>query len=157
MLSDEHRREIQYALEYAMLAILNRLPLPVPPPLTWSEINQKAIDMKQGIVRPIPVPRDWKPSLELPQHMLENQPSLQLEIQIIKLQRLIVNHNNNNDNSHGYIVRAHGYLSTANTYLEWADSEKTKARAQEFRAKSEQMKAEFKETDELFKARASNN
>ncbi|KAL8034290.1 hypothetical protein ABFX02_12G018500 [Erythranthe guttata] len=108
MLSDEQRREIEYALEYAMLAALNPLPMPAPP--------------QQNIVSSIPVPRNWKPVLELPQYMLETLPFLQLKTKISELQDLIT-HDLQACARNSYLVRAHSYLTIANCYLIRAHTE----------------------------------
>ncbi|KAL7090095.1 hypothetical protein ACP275_12G019100 [Erythranthe tilingii] len=125
MLSDEHRREIQFALEYAMLANLDQLPPPMPPPVTWSEIYQKLLNF--DTVAPVPVPPDWKPSLKLPTYMLETLSFLELKKKISKLQDHMtddmVAYSKN-----GYLGRAHTYLSTANFYLIKAHNEEDKAR-----------------------------
>lgn len=63
-LTDEHRRGILFALEYAMLAILDRSPFPVPPLVTDAYLDKLVTDMKANIPRPVPVPRDWEPSLK---------------------------------------------------------------------------------------------
>lgn len=71
-LTDEHRRGILFALEYAMLAILDRSPFPVPPLVTDTYLDKLVRDIKANISRPVPVPRDWEPSLKLPQKMLRH-------------------------------------------------------------------------------------
>ncbi|KAL7131631.1 hypothetical protein ABFS83_12G017200 [Erythranthe nasuta] len=125
MLSDEQRREIQFALEYAMLANLNQLPPPMPPPMTWSEFREKNSDI--DYVPPVPVPPDWKPSLKLPTYMLETLPFLELQMKISKLQShmttdLLACVKN------GYLCKAHSYLFTASMYLIRAHKEQNKSR-----------------------------
>lgn len=113
MLPDQHRREIQYALEYAMLAILNQLP------------PHQQLMVKPG--HPIPVPNDWKPCLKLPQKMLETQPSLQLSSHILQLELLIVK-TRRNYNDARYITTALRYLAKAQIYLTCARCKELKAR-----------------------------
>lgn len=146
MLPDEQQHEIVYALEYAMLAILDRLPPPMPPPETWSDIYQRLRDTKDKIVRPIPVPRDWEPSLKLPRKMMETQSISELESQISRLQRLTSKALiGNNDN--GYIGTAYNYLTKATVYV-------SRAKHKEFVTCHERILANCKRTADRLRAKS---
>ncbi|KAL8034364.1 hypothetical protein ABFX02_12G023600 [Erythranthe guttata] len=135
--NDEHRREVEYALEYAMLAILDRIPpvVPphVPPPQTLSEAHQRLRGYcSRHNTRPAPirVPRDWKPCLwkpclELPKHMLDSQAQPQLDKQIEQLRGLITNAIFTG-RSNSYLATAHNYLATAKIYVRRAHFEQAR-------------------------------
>ncbi|EYU41353.1 hypothetical protein ABFS82_12G024100 [Erythranthe guttata] len=125
---DEHRREVEYALEYAMLAILDRMPPVVPPPQTLSEAHQRLrgyCSRHNTPPVPIRVPRDWKPCLELPKHMLDSQAQPQLDKQIEQLRGLITNAIFTG-RSNSYLATAHNYLATAKIYVRRAHFEQAR-------------------------------
>ncbi|KAL8049883.1 hypothetical protein ABFX02_06G048000 [Erythranthe guttata] len=136
MLTDERRREIHYALEYAMLALQNQLPPPMPQPPTWSELEEKCRDIQQGFVRPIPVPRGWKPCLEVAQKMVDriSEPggNLQLRNDILDLKDL-VNEKETPESFNGYLSAAHGFLLKAHTHLAMADTARMEADMQRWK------------------------
>ncbi|KAL7090177.1 hypothetical protein ACP275_12G024300 [Erythranthe tilingii] len=108
----------EYALEYAMRAIRDRMPPDVPPPRTLSEVHQRLgyCSRHNNPAAPIRVPRDWKPCLELPKHMLDSQAQSQLDKQIEQLRGLITNAIFTG-RSNSYLATAHNYLVTAKIYV----------------------------------------
>ncbi|KAL8034147.1 hypothetical protein ABFX02_12G008700 [Erythranthe guttata] len=118
MMSDNRRREIKYALEYAMLAIRDQLP-PTPTP-TPADTES-----------PIRIPENWKPSMKLPHYyMLETGLNELLDRHISKLfypihSKLRVidcdsKNKNKNKNNKRCLITADKYLTTCRSYIKRA-------------------------------------
>ncbi|KAL7089940.1 hypothetical protein ACP275_12G008500 [Erythranthe tilingii] len=131
MKSDNRRREIEYALEYAMLAIQNQLP-PTP---------QADTD------NPIRIPENWKPSMKLPHHMLETRSNEQLDRHISKLfypihRKLAAiardsKNKNKNKNNKRRLNTASKYLTTCQSYIRKAIEKELQGRPRPRRTEEE--------------------